>query len=242
MILVDTVYQRVLALANKEQRGYITPQEFNLLANQAQMEIFEQYFYDIARYNKVPGNDGEFSDYLTILNEKISFFEQERGGSWTNQNMGSSMQLPDELYRLGRVRIARTQVEMLSSEEFDAARISYLTSPTPNRPIAYLAGNRLWVATGPSQFVDATIGNMNISYIRKPHDVKWGYTVITGSAAINGKPLYDPSTSVNFELHISDESELVYRILGLAGITINKPGLDTVATNKITAQQTQEKQ
>ena len=27
-ISVDTVYQRVLALANKEQRGYITPQEF----------------------------------------------------------------------------------------------------------------------------------------------------------------------------------------------------------------------
>ena len=44
-ISVDTVYQRVLALANKEQRGYITPQEFNLLANQAQMSIFESYFY-----------------------------------------------------------------------------------------------------------------------------------------------------------------------------------------------------
>ena len=27
---IDTVYQRVLAIANKEQRGYITPQEFNL--------------------------------------------------------------------------------------------------------------------------------------------------------------------------------------------------------------------
>ena len=46
-VFIDEVYQQVLALANKEQRGYITPQEFNLLANQAQMEIFEQYFYDI---------------------------------------------------------------------------------------------------------------------------------------------------------------------------------------------------
>ena len=45
MVSVDTVYQRVLALANKEQRGYITPQEYNLLANQAQMQIFENYFY-----------------------------------------------------------------------------------------------------------------------------------------------------------------------------------------------------
>ena len=44
-ISADTVYQRVLTLANKEQRGYITPQEFNLLANQAQMSIFESYFF-----------------------------------------------------------------------------------------------------------------------------------------------------------------------------------------------------
>jgi len=41
-ISVDTVYQRVLAIANKEQRGFITPQEFNLFANQAQMDIFEK--------------------------------------------------------------------------------------------------------------------------------------------------------------------------------------------------------
>ena len=53
---IDSVYQTVQALANKEQRGYITPQEFNLLANQAQLEIFEQYFYDIKQYNRMPGN------------------------------------------------------------------------------------------------------------------------------------------------------------------------------------------
>ena len=41
-ISIDTVYQRVLAAANKEQRGYITPLEFNLMANQAQLSIFEQ--------------------------------------------------------------------------------------------------------------------------------------------------------------------------------------------------------
>ena len=38
-VSIDTVYQRVLSILNKEQRGYITPQEFNLLANQAQIEI-----------------------------------------------------------------------------------------------------------------------------------------------------------------------------------------------------------
>jgi len=49
MVNIDTVYQKVLAFANKEQRGYVTPQEFNLLANQAQLIIFEQYFHDIDR-------------------------------------------------------------------------------------------------------------------------------------------------------------------------------------------------
>ncbi len=71
---VNTVYQRVLTIANKEQRGYITPQEFNILANQAQMDLFEQYFYDINQFNRLPGNSTEHSDMLYILEEKIAPF------------------------------------------------------------------------------------------------------------------------------------------------------------------------
>ena len=78
MVNVDTVYQRVLALANKEQRGYITPQEFNLFANHAQMDIFEQYFYDLNQFGRLPGNDTEYSDMLNYLEEKIHFFETEK--------------------------------------------------------------------------------------------------------------------------------------------------------------------
>ena len=74
-VSVDTVYQRVLAIANKEQRGYITPQEFNLFANQAQLDIFEQYFYDINQFNRVPGNDTEYSNMIDLLNEKLAIFK-----------------------------------------------------------------------------------------------------------------------------------------------------------------------
>ena len=86
-VSIDTVYQRVLTLANKEQRGYITPQEFNLLANQAQMEIFEQYFYDIKEMNRIRGNDEEYSDPLNTLYEKISFFEVQEDNAWMVTNM-----------------------------------------------------------------------------------------------------------------------------------------------------------
>ena len=67
---IDTVYQRVLTIANKEQRGYVTPQEFNILANQAQMDIFEQYFYDLNAFSRIPGNDTTYADVIDILNEK----------------------------------------------------------------------------------------------------------------------------------------------------------------------------
>ena len=39
-VSVDTVYQKVLGILNKEQRGYVTAQEFNLFANQAQLDLF----------------------------------------------------------------------------------------------------------------------------------------------------------------------------------------------------------
>ena len=51
---VDTVYQTVQALANKEQRGYITPQEFNLLANKAQLDLFNNYFHEVKTSYRKP--------------------------------------------------------------------------------------------------------------------------------------------------------------------------------------------
>ena len=77
MVRVDTVYQRVLAIANKEQRGYITPQEYNLLANQAQMQIFESYFFTKNQRERIEPQREEVTsetDIAELLNRKISPF------------------------------------------------------------------------------------------------------------------------------------------------------------------------
>jgi len=55
-INVNTVYTTVLSILNKEQRGYLTPYEFNQLATQVQLEIFENFFEDM----------GERPEKLTI--------------------------------------------------------------------------------------------------------------------------------------------------------------------------------
>ena len=83
-ISVDRVYQTVLAIANKEQRGYITPQEYNLFANHAQNEIFEQYFYDLNQFLRIPSNKTVTSDPRDIIEEKISMFRKVNQLSGTN--------------------------------------------------------------------------------------------------------------------------------------------------------------
>ena len=68
-VSIATVYQRVQALVNKEQRGYLTPTEFNLFANKAQMDIFEQYFYDLHQFKRRPGNRKKYNDPIEIIRQ-----------------------------------------------------------------------------------------------------------------------------------------------------------------------------
>jgi len=209
-VSIDTVYQRVLTLANKEQRGYITPQEFNLLANQAQMEILEQYFADVTIHSKLPGSTEEYSDPLSILYEKIGIFEEEQENTWVNTNMPSSpngyRSIPNIVYKIGTIQHATAHVEILSSKDYDEAINLPLTSPTTARPIAKITNQGILITPN-------TPINL-ISFIRRPQKVEWAYVIV------NDKPLYNPNVSVNFELHPSEETELVYKILKLAGFNL----------------------
>ena len=128
MVNIDTVYQRVLALANKEQRGYITPQEFNLFADQAQMEIFEQYFYDINQWSRKHGNNHPYSDMVTNLQEKIDLFQTYTPGRVEVINTSGFINLYDhafysepgrgqDLYRIGRIKIDYTSKGLKEGKE-----------------------------------------------------------------------------------------------------------------------------
>jgi hypothetical protein len=244
MVSIDSVYQKVLALANKEQRGYITPQEFNLFADLAQKEIFEQYFYDINQFRRVPGNNHEFSDPLKNLDQKISIFEKY-DESVVPVNSYSDMLLPNDVYRVGMIRVKyRGNPKYVIAEKIDLRQLmTYLNAPLtkPNKMIgAYYtqyptnAGvNRIKIYPIVSQ--DESVDQVRVSYIRKPVQPKWTYVVI------NDKPIYNGTNAIDFELHQSEESELVYRILVLAGIAIEKPQLTQSGAQLASAQIQQEK-
>ena len=375
-ISIDRVYQKVLAFANKEQRGYITPQEFNLFAHQAQMEIFEQYFYDTNQWIRQHGNSIGYSDMIENLQEKISRFEfYATGDNVTVLNKWGDVNLENDLpnlYRMGRVRVKypenRGYVEAEvchDPRERDLLDSSKLTRRSVKRPI-YLRyknnydrikiypypveddGSNFDLSTteieiGTNQFVEvlgntnpgadvglvnggyfyfnvedmnALIGdsddyisgdiinvsvtrtenntvvysnievvlfdgdagnsndgyghgrrnpwseaaatdwqvgdkiflanalpptannkrNVRVDYIKKPLTPNWGYMVV------NDKALYNGSESTDFELHDSEESELVYRILAYAGVAIEKPNLTQMAIGLEQAKVQQEKQ
>ena len=74
------------------------------------------------------------------------------------------------------------------------------------------------------------------NYIKTPNQVAWGYDVI------GEKALYNGGTSTDFELHVSEETSLVNKILTLAGVTMDKPNLTSVAASQENLKTQQEKQ
>ena len=206
---VNTVYSRVLAILNKEQRGFLTPQEFNLLANQAQMDIFEQYFYDINQFSRMPGNSTEFSDMLNILNEKIAPFIKEDTLSFLN----GALTRPDDFYRLGNIRIGNVEAQRLNRNEYLVVNASPLTKPSDTFPV-FFEKEHGFVVYGTSALPKQS--GVDIDYIKRPATVQWG------GVNVNGVPQYDSSNSTNFDLHDSEETELVLKVLELAGVLVKQ--------------------
>jgi len=351
---IDTVYQRVLALANKEQRGYITPQEFNLLAGKAQNDIFEMYFHDYKTALLSPGNQSKSADDIDMLREKIAMHRVVGGNIvdgvlssdphwlesvytpinagvrsitltidtlWSEPHNSNSIKLlaifsgtgneslgegfydiylnhngsdvggeyltpsaslhidvsgsthdvankitkaindndpyhtatvsgnvititynrtgytwslneslaqntgsdPSTLMTLGTV-VTTTVVgvpfiyEQVNKDDWIYIQSNKKLSPTTNsRGVFYRTG-----ATGISILPDPGDNTVSFDHIKRPVDPKWGYVVV------GDKALYNSNTSTGFELHASEESTLTNKILELAGIVINKPGLSDV--------------
>jgi len=230
-ISVDTVYQRVLALANKEQRGYITPQEFNLLANQAQLSIFESYFYSKNIRERKEEDDitgfVDESDISELISRKLAPFQ-----SVENVNLGHTFPTviaaggeQAEVFQTGRVFYNNQVCKKVPIN--DAYRFTQSTrhiSTTSGQGPIYtdnlVTGRDVLVYAGSSTPLSTMV---TVECFRVPIQANWAYVVV------QEKALYNSNVSVDFELHRAEEDTLVNRILELAGIIINKPGLVQLA-------------
>ena len=217
-INVNTVYQTVLMILNKEQRGYMTPTEFNKVATQVQLEIFEDYFDDLNKQLRVPQADTDYADRQENIDEKIAIFKTFGSATYTTAGSLSYFELPTsdvygklvDFYRLGNVLYNDEKVvQRLDRREFYYANQSRLTKPSTINP-AYLYENQ-------KLFIKPTsiVSKITVDYVRKPVDVNW--VIRLGSL---GQYEYNDLASVDFELHESEQTEVILKILLYAGIII----------------------
>ena len=243
-INVDTVYKTVLLILNKEQRGYITPDEFNRTGTQVQLDIFEQYFDDLNQQLRVPQSDYDYSDRQMSIDEKLSPFKTEgdcvlSNGKFdlpTNPNLGVPTIIYDgaiptstqfSFYKIGTPIFTptnglATEIQRLSRGEFYNIQRSPLTASTESFPTYLYEGGKLIVKP------DSIDEGVSTSLLRKPRNINWGFTIGT-----IGQYISDPATSINFELNASEQVEVITRILFYSGVIIRDPQIIQVAAQEI---------
>ena len=103
MSIINTVRATVLSIANKNNFGYITPNDFNLYAKQAQLDIFEDYFYQynswLVKQNARVSGSG-YADIVKGLVEVLDYFSLTKSLISSN---GYDFTLPEDYYLINKI-------------------------------------------------------------------------------------------------------------------------------------------
>lgn len=227
MASVETVYFTLKDLANKDQRGFITPTTFNRFAQVAQLNIFNRLFVDstkdkVARLRNVEGVRHLGSKKQ--VKEDLSFFSKEAVLSQAN----GSFPKPDDLARIIGLRTngafvlgqsTSTNIDIVYDEEkLYYILNSSLSVPTESQPVAVLGEN--------IEVFPTSIKKIKLRYYKYPEGIapttgartaatpRFGYTVV------NGVESYSAANSVDFELPDHYEAELVVEMAKLIGVNL----------------------
>ena len=131
-INVNAVYKTVLLILNQQQRGYLTPDEFNKVGTQVQLNIFEKYEDDLNQQYRMPQNDTEYANRIKNIEENLQFFQ--RSGNVTGTNPFTLT--PTDIYRLGTVYINGIELTQYAQRnEITQLLLSPLTQPTNSFPV-----------------------------------------------------------------------------------------------------------
>ena len=227
MVNVDIVYRTVLLIINKEQRGYITPDEFNKTATQVQLEIFNEYFENLNQQIRIPDNDTEYADRIKNLQEKIAIFQTDGtclpsvlpGADWFD------IPAVTDFYKLGTVIYNDDkEVQYVQPNELLEINLSPITKPTKYWPIYTYKDFKIKV------FPKTITTGITCTYIRKPANPVWNFTLGT-----NQQYIYDDASSVQFELHPIEQTNLITKILLYSGIVIEDPQIVQIAAQQAQA-------
>lgn len=222
--MINSVRATVMSAANKNNFGYITPEDFNLFAKQAQLSIFEDYFYQynlwIIKQNVRQSGSG-LSDIVKNIENVIDTLSVV--SSLVNIPTTSNFTVPAESYYMNSLRYANKEIDKVTADKILYLNSSNLTAPSTLYPAYVLNGDLVTV------YPTTITSGVSLQYIRYPRDPKWTYTNIVG-----GEPLFDQSASdyQDFELPLTDEPLLVSKILEFAGLSIRETEVNSFGNNE----------
>jgi hypothetical protein len=211
--MINDVRNTVLSIISKDNRGFITPLEFNQFAKQAQLEIFGQYIFNYSNainkqnarmhgegYTDIPKNMAEVIDSFSVFNS-------------LNYNVVTNkFNLPTDYFFLDKLIYNNsTEVEKVSHRKILNLVNSNLTAPTAAYPVYTMDQNGILV------YPTSITTNITSQYLRYPKDPVWTYTT-----TLAGDPLFYPGAAEyqDFELPLDDFANLVIKILEYSGISI----------------------
>ena len=138
---------------------------------------------------------------------------------------------PQDFYKLGTVFYKdNKEVQCVQRNEIAQMNMSTITKPSEYFPVYVYENNYIII------YPQTITSDVSVSYIRKPADVTWNFTSTTGYY------VWNPTTSVDFELDVSEQTTVILEILKYAGITIKDPMIVQAASQELAANEINEKQ
>lgn len=221
-ININNVYKAVLVILDQNKRGPLGPTEFNKIANQAQQEIYTEYFDELNLLLRKPKTDRAYADRIALLDEKISLFKrnspQALSSSAVTITNPAINKIGSVIYTGGTID---REVERIEKRDVFTINQSPLTAPTAHYPVYTYENNTITI-------YPTLAGTIDVNYLAFPSTAQWGFTVNQEF----GNYVYDSGESTDFEIHELDQPLLISKILGYAGVLSSDQLAASFAANK----------
>jgi len=216
---IDEVYKFVKLMANKENRGWIKPSEFNLLATRAQLDLIKDRVGSISQ-------DGVVNGY-----KDNSQLQDELYGAITEATLTVTSEVftfPADYLNFLSLTYNGVEVDMVNSSSITRRVKSQLNPPTEDFPVGVITstGFRIYITdSGP-----INNGNVILRYINIPTAPNWAFTVV------NNVEVYNPSSAVQLVLTEGTHKEIAHRILAYIGVTLREANIVEYGTTTVVEQ------
>lgn len=225
MIPINNVRNVVMFLLSKNNYGYISPEEFDTYCNLAQLDLFENSFFQynnwLAKQNKRL-TETEYANIPKNIREQIDVFTSYSTPSNFTYDSGTDLwsYLGNDLYRVENISMVNAQKKKIDIEEVNKSELNRLNN-LKLTSLTYPAYER--IGSSFRMHPKLSVGlSAELFYIRTPKAPKWTYI------NVGGNPIYNASApdKQDIELHISAYAPFVVKVLSYCGLTLREQEIE----------------